>query len=42
MARLNDHLDNGILAHSVVSGDYGSVKQTERFLKMRSNVTRNG
>jgi len=42
MERLNDHLDNGILAHSVVSGDYGSVKQTERFLKMRSNVTRHG
>jgi len=38
--RLNTQLDNGIQAHSVISGDYGSVKQTERFLKMRSNVTR--
>lgn len=38
--RLNTQLDNGIQAHSVISGDYGSVKQTERYLKMKSNATR--
>lgn len=40
MERLNAHLDKGILSYSVVSGDYGSVKQTERYVKMKANASR--